>query len=636
MTPGLTVEAKSSQLPAIGFAFAGALSTPTESGHRFLQRSPTHRHSMTVLPLSVSRPTSTPNQPSIGFSGVLDAPVQWISRNIYNAGDGVRYAVDQTVGLTAPRTYHQLKRTSKITGEDNPNAALELLVRDLAADVADTFAPGIIATLLIGRGLDAVQGHKTWVGQNMGSDALNTYAAWAKKAQQSAGKATARDHFYTSVEKQLQKAHPNSGKSLNLAKAIRELQKPKGRELNTLAQRVAEALGKSDLDLVLHSAHPTTGAKTKLTVTLPQLLRDMWHIDRKMTRTQAPNWGQELAQRLTHTRKLVPTQNIANVLALGASLSIPFLVRLMTIRLTGKDAFPGTEAIREHYQKQNMTFTGATPEADAHPPQEPQGKKRFELFPYISQSLKKGNAWPAVIAGGFFATLFGTIYARHFLAHGVKNPFNLKHLAKVYEFERGGVWTTVTQMELTYGLLCGIRLASSRNDADFRESAFRDCLLGWTTLTYFFPFLKGVLSRRADKTLMQQFGKPLLMKPNGETRSIAELPPAFFKRLGVKGGAETAAKAAAIRNDYITVGTALASISLLSVVEPKLDIAITNTMEQKRMAANQPKPAAHAILAPSISPIQGKSHKAHPLAMPPVVANPHNIAHAQAPATRWA
>ena len=591
---------------------------------------------MTVLPLTVLRANPS-TQPPIGFSGVLDAPVQWISRNIYNAGDGVRYAVDQTVGLTAPRTYHQLKRTTKITGEDNPSAALELLVRDLAADVADTFAPGIIATLLIGRGLDAMQGHKTWVGQNMGSDALNTYAAWAEKsAEKTAGKTAAREQFYTTVEKQLQKTHSNS-KALNLAQGIRALQKPKGRELNTLAQRVAEALGKTDLDLVLHSAHPTTGAKTKLTVTLPQLLRDLWHIDQKMTRTQAPNWGQELAQRLTHTRKLVPTQNIANVLALGASLSIPFLVRLMTIRLTGKDAFPGTEAIREHFQKQqkqNMTFAGASPE-DTAPTPEATGKKRFELFPYINQSLKKGNAWPAVIAGGFFATLFGTIYARHFLAHGVKNPFNLKHLAKVYEFERGGVWTTVTQMELTYGLLCGIRLASSRNDADFRESAFRDCLLGWTTLTYFFPFLKGVLSRRADKAMMQQFGKPLLMKHNGDTRSIAELTPAFFKRLGVKGDAATAAKSAAIRNDYITVGTALSSIGLLSVVEPKLDIAITNTMEQKRMVAAKQQAQKTAAVLPSVTPTQGRVHKAAPVAMPPVVANTL-VQHTQAPATRWA
>jgi hypothetical protein len=161
----------------------------------------------------------------------------------------------------------------------------------------------------------------------------------------------------------------------------------------------------------------------------------------------------------------------------------------------------------------------------------------------------------------------------------------------VYEFDRSFPFTTVKQMELTYGMLCGIRLASSRDDAEFRETAIRDCALGYPTLTYFFPWFRKILGRVADKHLAQRFGQAgLLMKTPSSIRSGAEITKEMFKNIPLKEDAGLVAEAVKLCQSWVTFVTAGISWVLLAFAEPELGIRITNNLEMKKLAQKDALP----------------------------------------------
>jgi hypothetical protein len=506
------------------------------------------------------------------FSGLVQLANKGVSaftHTLYDQGEGMRYAVEQTLGYTFPRTYQQLGRTKKQTGEWNYLAGLEIFIRDLAADFADTFLPGLLATYGIGKILD--RKNNTFVRHNMGSDALNAYQHFAKTSN---GEFVTRQQFFNQIEDWIAQATQKGTTSLGLEQGLAS-----GQSVEALAKDVAQKLSLNHFALELHL--PQQAGKT-LSLTLPELLEDLNHLVQNkapgLTEAASHTWGEALSGLLGRTTRLMKHQMWGNVAALAASISIPFGIRLMTKHIYGKDAFPGTEELHKHFDHQDEK------EAARHE------SGKFHLFPYLSRSLGEGKILPTLLTTGFFAALGGLVLRRFKIA-GL-SPTQLKNWFKVYEFDRSFPFTTVKQMELTYGLLCGFRLASSRDEAEFRETGIRDCLMGYPTLTYFFPWFRRILGTVMDGRLAKQFGaKGLLMKTPNAIRTGTELTADMLKHVGpLNTDVGVVAQAAKLAQSWTTFITAGISWVLLAFAEPEIGIRITNHLELKKLAALKNNP----------------------------------------------
>jgi hypothetical protein len=516
----------------------------------------------------------TPAPQFAGLVQLANKGVSAFTHALYDQGEGMRYAVEQTLGYTFPRTYQQLGRTKKETGEWNYLAGLEIFIRDLAADFADTFLPGLLATYGIGKVLD--RKHNTFVRHNMGSDALNAYQHFAKTPD---GQFATRQQFFNNLEgwiaQATQKEKVTEKVSLGLEHALSS-----GQSTEAIAKEVAQKLSLNHFALELPL--PQQAGKT-LSLTLPELLEDLSHLAHSkapgLTEAASHTWGEAVSGLLGKTTRLMKHQMWGNIAALAASISIPFGIRLMTKHIYGKDAFPGTEELHKHFDHKDEK------EAARHE------SGKFHLFPYLSRSLGEGKILPTLLTTGFFAALGGLVLRRFKIA-GL-SPTQLKNWFKVYEFDRSFPFTTVKQMELTYGLLCGFRLASSRDEAEFRETGIRDCLMGYPTLTYFFPWFRRILGNVMDGRLAKQFGaKGLLMKTPTAIRTGAELTPDMLKHVGpLNTETGVVAQAAKLAQSWTTFITAGISWVLLAFAEPEIGIRITNHLELKKLAAlkNQPK-----------------------------------------------
>ena len=539
---------------------------------------------------------------SHGASSLFDIPAAWIVRNFYDRGEAVRYAVEQTGAFTIPRTIQQLKRTKGVTGEDNVPAAKEALARDLAADFSDTFAPGLIATLLVGPIIDVMAG--TLVRHNIPTDTMHWY--------EQAANTGSRSRFYRSISNHLTQytKQPGGTESIQLETIVKNFKpesfqekatrfkqqwlhrlklsntapstKPTlGTQLEVAAQKVATKLGKQTLDIKLPVTLPN-GSSRNIEMTLVELMRDLHVIETAQKSASTSTWASTLSNRLAKTRPLKSWQMIGNAVALGASLSIPFIIRMITRNRTGEDSFPGTEAIRKHISGESYTETLSKPKN-----QEAKKKERFKLFPYLGEAINKGNVIPTALTLGFFGVL-GTMAHRRFRMAGLSMG-KLKNWFQVYAFERGFPFTTVTQMELTYGMLCGFRLASSRDNSEFREAGIRDCILGWPLLTYGFEGLRQVFAKQwLDPALKKTLGtkENILLKTKTNTfRTTEEMTPMLLKRVKMAMPVEKAMPIIKRFKDRGTFAIAALSWSLMAIIEPQFSIRLTNYLETRKLNA---------------------------------------------------
>lgn len=546
------------------------------------------------------RVQSGSNQPR--FQGVLVDQAyplaQWVVRNLYDRGEGFRYAVEQTIGYTIPRTVQQWNRTRHVTGKSNRLAALEMLLRDLAADFADTFLPGLLATFGIGWGLD--KWHKTLVQRNMGQDALRFYQSLMKTPQ---GQWVTKSQFFEQLEQQLKayakevtKAEPKV--ALGLEQQLKQLKLLPGlwnnhrneRRIVQAAQDLTRKLGLTHFDVTL--SHQSNGVKRRLEISLSHLLRDLWHMAHKNGKLALTRpWGEHMSLLLAKTGRLSRFQMIGNLVALAASISIPFAIRLITRKFYGKDAFPGTKELEDHFKARKKKHKSRKSD-----------QQEFVAFPYLKKTLQAGNWMPTVITAAFFGVLAGAV-VRSFRLNNA-SLLKLKDWFKVYAFKREFPYTTVTQMELTYGLLCGIRLAASRDHAEFRETAIRDCLLGWPTLTYFYDKFSRFLGRCFNARLARQYGiLHMLTKPNGEVRVGDEINMQLFGRMGLGTRLQQAVQDVAKHQTWIKFSSALISWFLLAFAEPKASIWLTNHLELGRLKKERMlgTPTAEPIAQPAMT-----------------------------------
>lgn len=525
--------------------------------------------SPTLMTQAVSRNPSTGIDSAVQFKGrAIDRGVEFIVSNFYDKGEGVRYVVEQTLGYTVPRTVQQYNRTRHITGEGNKLAAKEMFVRDIAADFTDTFLPGILATHIIGRTMDASGG--TLLRHNLDYDALDFYKTLTRNG---GGQPASRAHFIKGLEESIRHFASETVKNppkepIRLEQSL--IQARQHGDMTRAAVNLAKKLGLSSLDVTLKN-------KGKIwSGTLTDLLSDTQHlVNQPSAQAYEAAWGKQLATAIQKTSAGKKYQMIGNVAALLGSISIPFIIRRMTKRHYGEDAFPGSKEIEDFFhgdQRKLDRLHAARPKND------------FHWFPYLKKTLKESNLLPTALTVGFFTVLGATVLRRFKISK--LNPTKLKDWFKIYQFERGFPNTTITQMELTFGLLCGMRLAASRNDSEFRETFIRDCALGWPTLTYFFKILReNILAPHFNKALTKKFKNPyLLFKADGSFRSRNELTHTLVKNIGVSASRIKAATAEArLVNARMTLACAAISIAMLAWFEPLIGIWMTNNFELNKV-----------------------------------------------------
>jgi hypothetical protein len=565
--------------------------------------------------------STRPQQPAGSLASAPQASPTFGAASLASAGTGLlgvydavygnearRYLAESVAGLTLPRAWNQYNRDRSVTGQGNPVAAVERLVTDFAADLLDTVAPGVIAVYGVGKLID--RHNNTFVQHNMGHQALGYYREVAEKS-------ASADHFLTTMAQRLQEAaqaEPTaSANSLKGSSAARlDLRALLNTHLDDkqAAEQVASVLGKSDFDIKLRRANGQLAQEygQHYATSLKGVVSDLRNIlkNEALKTAESGQWGQKAVELLEKTERYSQWQMLGNGVALAASLSIPFAVRLMTKHFFyhGEDKFPGTKGIEDHYEAKDRAEGQLTFQAEAEKFQSAGQKKHFVPFPYLQQAWKNGNYLPAGLTAGFFGVIGGTV-AKRFHDAGL-NALQPKNWFRVYEFERNMPMATIAQMELTYGLLCAFRMLSSRNKAEFREASISNAALGWPTLTYGFPALK--------KAIAERFGNlsGLMIKAGtGEVRSAEEISETLIgNALKAKASgpvsseaiqaATKAVKSMHVRTDLASAAT---NMGLLAFAEPQLDIWLTNRLEvqaieqQRRERQAKAQPVSPTLMA---------------------------------------
>ena len=513
-----------------------------------------------------------------------------IVSTLYDKGPGVRYAVEQTLGYTFPRTAQQFYRNYSITGDGNPQAAKETFIRELTADFMDTFAPGLIATHIIGRAMDSSKG--TLVKHNIENEVLDFYKALAKNTK---GQwLESREKYIAALSDAIKTSATHSGSANNiqfdLAKNLKAM--AHGSSPKQQAVLIAEQLGLKDL--TLHLKTPAASMSRDLVCMLEEInhVTNMPNKQRlillEKMGTRA-SWGKLLATGLQKTVSLKPYQLYANLVALIGSLSIPFVVRALTKRYYGHEAFPGTQEIHNYFQQlKDKNHALKEKNSPDYVPERIKLLKKY--FPYLHQSLEKKNIIPTLFSAAFFGYL-ATMVVLRFRNAGA-SLFKAKDWLKLYQFDRGFPYTSVAQMEISYGLLCAIRLLASRNDAEFRETAFRDCILGFPTLTYLTDWLKPKVMTYFNNRLAKSNGiANILTRTDNELRVGHEITPLFYRNMGMSANKASAlSKLAKTYHNWGTLMVAGTSWTLLAWLEPQIGIWLTNYFELNRY---QPENIVH-------------------------------------------
>ncbi len=596
----------------------------------------------------------------------IQAIPRFLDHHIYS-DPGIRYATEQTVCFTLPRTVVQVNRNIHETGLKNVLAGWERFLNDFSADILDTFAPGAIAYLGISRWLDKRKG--TITHAMMGQQAMGLYSHIGAEA-------TSQADFYHRLESYLHthgSATPTAAKpALNLQATIQELMEKEAARAKVpllkrwfsnnpiktfktqKAQQLASQLGHTQLELTLPYAdafgHEATRLKRQASIAIPDLLSDLKIIQRHLSNA-APHanqlktteaFGKRLVHLMDTTHTAAKHHMWANAMALVASLAMPFISRLITKAVAGDDRNPATQALQEHYGTDSLlkkavphphraTATFGQQAGDEKEIKQPwwhfgmgrsatnsSTKKasvgRFVWFPYLSECWKEGKITPMAITAAFFGAL-GFMVNRRFSKQGL-SFFKPKDLLKVYEFQRGFPWTTVAQMELTYGLLCGFRLLSARDQGDWQEAALRDAFLGWPTLTYGFEAIRKGLMRGGNtllKKVVQRGSQDAASKfhnltipetaqwmSHGVEKNAKFWQPEFWgtprardeitqelltHTVPASWSLEAVGKLTQYTQrvqEWITLASAAMSVTLLSYLEPKWGIQMTTALETKR------------------------------------------------------
>jgi hypothetical protein len=246
---------------------------------------------------------------------------------------------------------------------------------------------------------------------------------------------------------------------------------------------------------------------------------------------------------------------------------VPFVISAATRKYWGINYYPGEIGLRKH-----PATAGNQPDA----------QKSFveRHFPYIAQTLKNGNPVPFVLSLlplPFAMGVFNTV-GRYWL-----KPWEAgfgKKLLRTFDFQKAKPFTAQQQMASVFALLITSRLWNSRSDNEFRERMV-DSFLGWGLWILGTPLIKKGVAWASDR-----WGRTALLNEKGALRSREEIKHLLTSETMVNGktlGQQLLDKTYH-RNIALGIGSTIATMLLLGIVEPWIGIRWTQVDEKKKQA----------------------------------------------------
>jgi len=505
----------------------------------------------------VSQKPSLPNTPR--FAGATE-----IADGAFKAIQATRtreMLVEDVVGFGALRALMDLFRGYFFgTGELNVPAARERAIREVSSVLTDNVSSGVAAL-----GLGAL------LATRYGKLA-NTFTAFpaVELTQKISAQSDSPKTFATRLAQKIAGGKSQRAQSQRVQKRIeRNVQGALNGKISgqTAATRIAETLGQKSFDVTLDGER----------FALPDLMADSRELlDGIAQKAVGKNWQQTA---LEATQKIMRIKR-AKLLCLGVgavgTMTVPFINRWMTRRIDAIDYYPGEIGLRDFKAPALANIAPPSTLSFQWPANVPmplsfgaavslntRQQKINALFPYVGKQLQNGNPMPLALSLTplpFALGLFDTV-GRRFV-----NPFKKgfgKFLRNAFDFGKGFPFTTQQQMASLFALLIGARLLGSRSKNEFRERAV-DSGLGWAVWILGTPVLK----KQVAKTLEKRTGSELLKNVGG--KAVLKSRDEIEKLLSGPVREKTLKQFI-----WLGVGSTLASMVMLGIVEPAIGIWLT-------------------------------------------------------------
>lgn len=518
--------------------------------------------------------------------------------------------LEDFVGFGLLRTWMDLRR-GKTYGNDQSNwpAASERLARETLSIVTDNVLAGGVAFALA-KAMD--KGHKGFSNQFIDFDTLNLFREIAGKIDPKVSKAqsTAEQAFLDDLTSRLNAETPKqcrelleqawaAGKAPPAKSTFRQgLQNwAKGKkEVGTLkdAARLANAIHQE-----AQSFNWDTRLKdgTAATLKLDGLLDDVSRFSRHMNDSWAaklkeggnPCWKSLADSTIAHTlstkARRIP---VAMTAAMAATFAVPFVITELSRKIWNINYYPGELGLKKRETLENASKNQSQSFWQRH-------------FPYMAETLQNGNPFPLLISllpVPLAAGLFDTVKRQGF-APWKKGA--QKVWLKMFDFQKGKPFTAQQQMASVFALLITSRLLNARTDNEFRERMV-DSFAGWGIWILGTPLIKQVVAQISDK----HFGTKLLKDVGGKTQLRTREEIEYLLKDGIRLAEDKGTKLTKEvwdrtyrANVRLGIGSTIATMAMLGIVEPWIGIKWTQWNE-KRKQAKQQLPQTLPAVSPSM------------------------------------
>jgi hypothetical protein len=338
---------------------------------------------------------------------------------------------------------------------------------------------------------------------------------------------------------------------------------------------------------------------------LSELLDDVRLFSRQMAKRQGalPGkvWSELAKETLEKTLQVKRFKLLCLGLGMAATLGVPFLTAWNTRKQFGVNYYPGDIGLKGQFNqapvKQAPVSALATNSRVYNGFLKARAQNTEKTNPnFVKDSWKKGNKWPLIgalipliPAFGFFNTV-----ERKFM--NPLSPKNRQVLKKLYDFSKAKPFTTQQQMASAFALLIFSRLICSRSDNEYRERIV-DSGMGWAAWILATPFIKQVVAKLWDSKRKSS----LFNQAENRLWTLQEIKSTLANSLKAQGLDEAAVRKVVEtterRATRLGIGSTLATMFLLGVVEPVVGILWSKHNSARKEAALQAAQSAPAGFA---------------------------------------
>lgn len=565
---------------------------------------------MQLSPYS-SQPKKPPVAPRFGAAGHV-APLKGLTGMADQIFKRVTHdrttemLLEDFVGFGLLRTWMDLRR-GQTYGDNQSNwpAASERMARETLSILTDNVLAGGVAYAMA-KAMD--KGYKGLSNQFIDFDTLNLFKEIAGRidGKRSAVQTQAETAFLDDLTGRLKASNPQQCREL-LEKAWKAGKAPP--EQTTFKQGFQNWMkGKKEVGTLKDAANLANAIRNEaqsfqwetrlgngkaITLKLDGLLDDLARFSRHMDGTWAakakmgakPCWKDLAQSTIKHTLQTKSRRiPVAILAAMGATFAVPFAITEVTRKVWGINYYPGELGLKNKETLQNRSG-------------QPEGF--FERhFPYIAETLKNGNPLPfllTLLPVPFAVGCFDTVKQQF------KAPWKLGRQAwlKMFDFQKGKPFTAQQQMASVFALLITSRLLNARTDNEFRERMV-DSFLGWGIWILGTPKIKEMVARISDKKfgtkLLKQVGNKTVLRTREEIEHLLKDGIRLAEDKGVQLSQEVLDKTYRA-NVRIGIGSTIATMLMLGIVEPWVGIKLTQWNEKRKQAKQPPVTAQPTAFA---------------------------------------